>query len=151
MMKQKLLNQLPVIIGITACSVFSAIAQPNQLNETSGLQNLPIVSFNKPDSNFSASDAPVTGKEFCNQESGWSKNCFPFRNTSSTSLMMIKYEEGGSVHLNVNASVRTQVRNYTPTTHVTVINTTTNTQMFDGEVADLVGLTCDGKQCKPWN
>ncbi|MGB0894715.1 MAG: hypothetical protein ACPGUD_09935 [Parashewanella sp.] len=150
MIKQKLLNQLPVIIALGTCSIFTSAAQSDQLNETSKLQNFPIVSYSKPVSNFSASDAPSTGKELCEQKPAWSSNCFPFRNTSSTSLMMIKYQEGGAVHLNVNVSARTRVNNYAPTTDVTVINTTTNKQMFDGSVDDLVGVTCDSTQCEPW-
>ncbi|WP_165905049.1 hypothetical protein [Parashewanella curva] len=48
MIEQKLLNQLPLIIGLATCSMFAFAAPLNQMNGTKHLHKFPIVSYSKP-------------------------------------------------------------------------------------------------------
>ncbi|RLV59520.1 hypothetical protein D5018_11665 [Parashewanella curva] len=143
--------KLTVLFLIVASPFITLPAQANVTRNhgktSTNFAVLPVKSSN----NFSTIYTAQTGKQYCEQVIGSDKNCFPFQNTSTTSQMNVQFDNAGILNIDRNFSDVIQLKDYSQSTHVVVSNPDTYSKIYDGLVSDMVGLTCDGEHCRPWN
>ncbi|WP_133405590.1 hypothetical protein [Parashewanella tropica] len=148
------MNQLiHKFVILSLCVMSSTLPLAAQASVLKDSHPYPIVKLwpNTLSSSFSVSYVSQSGKEYCEQVLKTEKNCFPFQNTSKTSQVNIQFDNAGILNIDTNFIDAISLMNYTPSTHVIASNPETHSLIYTGLVNDMVGLTCDGAKCKPWN
>ncbi len=149
-MKSKTLYQR---LSISLLAIVPIIAAPAPINVNSAVSpSTPRAKHTtrRLSNNFSIASMPKTGADYCIQEQNVTKNCFPFQNTSSTVYINISFSDGILHGLPMQRMRSFHLTQYTKSISAAIFNSANNNKIYDGPVQDMVGLTCDGDQCRPW-
>ncbi|WP_133405588.1 hypothetical protein [Parashewanella tropica] len=141
--------------GILIVSLFSIVTTQLHAAEKSSTQYHSILVKPlsvKSENNYSTTILSESGDEFCRINNGLTSNCFPILNTSANSYINVSFD--GNSFTGIGPNNHYQIFKLTPygnPAQVIINNPATNEQVYNGLISDMVGLICDGTQCKPWN
>ncbi|WP_133406059.1 hypothetical protein [Parashewanella tropica] len=118
----------------------------------------PFYKINAPTkvnaNNFSTPDLPKTGYGLC-QVAHLSSDCYVIKNASTNTIELVwenhtpltlpPESQNGMVVLSDPHLVQKHA------THIVVTNTQSKAEIYNGDIKDMVGLSCSETTCKDWN